>query len=234
MNTIGSHNEPQMSETAPAFGMHERHLRRKDGNPLYGLPAPRYTVADYLQVRRLDSEELNAFQGEMQLVIQQAINLPPNAESEVVLELRGKLDQLYTRCSGFGTSCGSHKQAIRKLIEVVMNAVWQASAGDPMARMELEQEEVARQQHYCLLEYPLISDLMRPDTPITQAELVPTLLQAEEDELEAVLWLFEAEQLVEIREQAGELLRHLREQGHELPEAWDNLQAIIEHIETEL
>ncbi|MCW8827723.1 MAG: hypothetical protein OQK94_01570 [Gammaproteobacteria bacterium] len=229
-----TNSNPHTKEQAPAFGMHERHLRRKDGNPLYGVPAPRYGIADYLQARRLDSEELNDFQGEMQTVIQQAINLPPNAESEVVLELRGKLDQLYTRCSGFDASCGSHKQAIRKLIEVVMTAVWQASAGDPMARMELEQEEVARQQHYCLLEYPLISDLMRPDTPITQAELIPTLLQAEEDELEAVLWLFEPEQLDDISAQASELLSRLQGEGHDLPEAWENLQAIIEHIETEL
>lgn len=219
---------------SPALGMHERHLRRKDSNPLYGVPVLRYTAADYMQARRLDSEELNSFQSEMQEVIQQAINLPSSAESEVVLELRGKLDQLYTRCSGFGTSCGSHKQSIRRLIEVVMSAVWQASADDPMARMELEHEEMARQQHFCLLEYPLISDLMRPDTPIGEDELIPTLLQAEEDELEAVMWMFEAEQLQQIREQASLLLSQRQEQGYDLPEAWENLQAIIEHIETEL
>lgn len=217
-----------------ALGMHERHLRRKDGNPLFGNPAPDYSPEDYLQARRLDSEELNAFQKEMQEVIQQAIELPANAQSETVLELRGKLDQLYVRCSGFGNSCGSHKQSIRKLIEIVMKAVWQAAADDPVARMELEHEELARQQHFCLLEYPLISDLMRPDTPISRDELVPTLLQADEDELEAVMWLFEPEQLNEIREQASELLTRCREQGYDLPEAWENLQAIIEHIETEL
>jgi len=223
-----------MKDKVPAFGMHERHLRRKDGNPLYGVPAPKYTQGDYMQARRLDSEEMNAFQNEMQEVIQQAIDLPSNVESEVVLELRGKLDQLYTRCSGFGSSCGTHKQSIRKLIDIVMNAVWQAAADDPMARMELEHEELARQQHFCLLEYPLISDLMRPDTPITQDELVPTLLQADEDELEAVMWMFEPEQLEDIRNQANTLLTRLKEQGYELADAWENLRHIEEHIETEL
>lgn len=233
LNGVTSNTETTTRQT-PAFGMHERHLRRKDGNPLYSVPAPCYAPEEYLQARRLDTDEMNAFQNEMQEVIQQAIDLPPNAESEVVLELRGKLDQLYTRCSGFGVSCGSHKQSIRKLIEIVMQAVWQASADDPMARMELEQEEMARQQHFCLLEYPLISDLMRPDTPITQDELIPTLLQAEEDELEAVLWMFEPQQLREIREEAQSLLAARREQGYELSDAWENLESIIEHIETEL
>jgi hypothetical protein len=93
---------------------------------------------------------------------------------------------------------------------------------------------LARQQHYCLLEYPLISDLMRPDTPVTQDELIPTLLQADEDELEAVMWMFEPEQLINIREEASQLLKDLQKQGFDLPDAWENLQAIIEHIETEL
>lgn len=229
---MNNHSQRSKEQT-PAFGMQERHLRRKDGNPLYSIPAPSYTSADYMQARRLDTEELNAFQSEMQEVIQLAIDLPSNAESDLVLALRGKLDQLYTRCSGFGTNCTSHKQSIRKLIEVVMNAVWEASADDPMARMELEQEEMARQQHFCLLEYPLISDLMRPDTPVRQDELIPTLLQAGEDELEAVMWMFEPEQLQDIRHEGESLLLQRREQGYPLPEAWANLQLIIEHIECE-
>ncbi len=222
-----------MKENKVIIGMNERHLRRKDGNPLYGVPAPAFSAEDYLQARRRDSEELNRFQSDMHEVIRQAIDLPPNSESDVVLALRGKLDQLYTRCSGFGGGCGSHKQSIRKLIDIVMKAVWQAAADDPVARMELEQEEMARQQHFCLLEYPLIADLMRPDTPITQEELIPTLLQAEEDELEAVLWMFEPGQLSSIQNGARVLLGERRKQGFELPPAWDNLRLIIEHLECE-
>lgn len=222
-----------MNESEVIIGMYERHLRRKDGNPLYAVPAPSFPSEMYLQARRRDSEELNRFQNDMREVIQQAIDLPANSESEVVLTLRGRLDQLYTRCSGFGANCGSHKQAIRKLIDIVMKAVWQAAADDPMARLELEQEEMARQQHFCLLEYALISDLMRPDTPITQKELVPTLLQAGEDELEAVLWMFEPEQLHTIRSDAQELLSVRRRQGFELPVAWENLQMIVDHLEGE-
>lgn len=222
-----------MSECDTFTGMYERHLRRKDNNPLFGVPAPRFPTEAYAEARRLDNEEMQRFQTDMRRVIQQAINLDANVESEVVLELRASLDQLYARCSGLGGNCGEHKQALRRLIDVVMNAVWQAAADDPMARMELEQEELARQQHFCLMEYPLISDLMRPDTPITQEELIPTLLQAEEDELEAVLWMFEPEQLVAIRKEGERLLSERRQQGFELPEAWENLESLIDHLENE-
>ena len=222
-----------MSECSTFTGMYERHLRRKDSNPLFGVPAPQVTPEAYAEARRLDTEEMQRFQSDMRQVIQQAINLEANVESEVVLELRARLDQLYARCSGLGGNCGDHKQAIRRLIDVVMNAVWQAAADDPMARMELEQEELARQQHFCLMEYPLISDLMRPDTPISQDELIPTLLQAGEDELEAVLWMFEPEQLAVLRRDAQALLAERRRQGYELTAAWENLELIVEHIESE-
>ncbi len=210
-------------------GMHERHLLRKDGNPLFG--SPDYPAEAYLEARRLDQQEHQRFEQDMREVIQQAINLDANAESEVVLELRGRLDQLYTRCSCLGEHCMDHKQSLRKLIDIVMKAVWQAAADDPQARMELEQEEMARQQHFLLLEYPLIADMMRPDTPIGQDELVPTLLQAEEDEMEAVLWMFEPQQLAAIRQQAEVLLKRLAAEGHLLSHAWHNLELMAEHLE---
>jgi hypothetical protein len=216
-----------IDDTDSHIGMHERHLLRKEGNRLFG--APDYPAELWLEARQQDHEEILRFEREMREAIEQAINLEPNAESEVVLALRGRLDQLYTRCSGLGGHCSEHKQALRKLIDVVMKAVWQAAADDPMARMELEQEELARQQHYFLLEYPLISDLMRPDTPIGPDELVPTLLQAEEDELEAVLWMFEPEQLLAIRSQAEALLDGL--EGPLPHGAQENLRLIVEHLE---
>ena len=217
-----------MDDTAASVGMHERHLLRKDGNPLYQLPVADYSAEELLQARQRDHEELHRFHDEMRAVIQQAIELEASVESEVILELRGKLDQLYTRCSGFGSGCSEHKQNIRKLIDLVMKAVWQAAADDPQARMELEQEEMARQQHYRLLEYPLVADLIRPDTPINNGELVPTLLQAESEELEAVLWMFEPQQLKQMCDEAEKLLLQRKEAGLDLPEAWDKLKMMRE------
>ncbi|MCW8919644.1 MAG: hypothetical protein OQL08_12635 [Gammaproteobacteria bacterium] len=220
-----------MQQHAAYVGMYERHLLRRDGNPLFRLPAADYSANEVLQARQRDSEELQQFHQEMREAIQQAIELPGNVASEVILELRGRLDQLYTRCSGFGNSCREHKENLRKLIDLVMKAVWQAAADDPQARLELEQEEMARQQHYRLLEYPLVADLLRPDTPIASDELVPSLLLAADDELEAVMWLFEREQLRQICNEAETLLQQRRAEGFALPQAWEKLQFMREHLE---
>jgi hypothetical protein len=221
-----------MNDTSTRVGMYERHLLRKDGNPLFGVPVTEYSAEELMQARQRDAEEMHDFHNEMRSVIQQAIELEANVESEVILELRGKLDQLYTRCSGFGAGCGEHKENIRKLIDLVMKAVWQAAADDPQARMELEQEETARQQHYRLLEYPLISDLLRPDTPINNGELIPTLLQASDDELEALIWLFETEQLIQICDDAEKLLLQRKQEGYQLEDAWIKLKQFRENIES--
>jgi len=218
-----------MNSATAAVGMYERHLLRKDGNPLFGLPVADYSGDDYIRARQQDNEELHQFHEEMRQVIQQAIELQANVESEVILELRGKLDQLYTRCSGFGRGCSEHKQNIRKLIDLVMKAVWQAAANDPQARMELEQEEMARQQHYRLLEYPLVADLLRPDTPINTDELIPTLLYATSEELEAALWMFESAQLQHLCEEATRLLEQRKAEGHHLDDAWAKLKIMQEH-----
>lgn len=213
-------------------GMYERHLLRKDGNPLYGVPVADFSAEAFMQARQRDREELFQFHEDMRGVIQQAISLQGNVESEVILELRGQLDQLYARCSGFGAGCGEHKQNIRKLIDLVMKAVWQAAGDDPQARMELEQEEMARQQHYRLLEYPLVAELLRPDTPIEPEELIPTLLHAANDELEAVLWLFVPEQLQQICDEAQALLQQRNAAGYPLEEAWGKLRLMQEHLNT--
>jgi hypothetical protein len=219
-----------MNDGGAAVGMYERHLLRKDGNPLFSLPVADYSGDEYIQARQRDNEELHQFHDEMRQVIQQAIELEANVESEVILELRGKLDQLYARCSGFGSSCGEHKQNIRKLIDLVMKAVWQAAGNDPQARTELEQEELARQQHFRLLEYPLIADLMRPDTPIASDELIPTLLQANTEELEAALWMFAPEQLNHLCDEAEKLLAQRKDEGYELEDAWDKLKFMQEQV----
>jgi hypothetical protein len=220
----------KVNTASPGIGMYERHLQRKDGNPLYQLPVSDYSAEEFIQARQRDNEQLHHFHNEMRSVIQQAIELEANVESEVILELRGKLDQLYARCSGFGSGCGEHKQNIRKLIDLVMKAVWQAASNDPQARMELEQEEMARQQHFRLLEYPLVADMLLPDSPIESDELIPTLLLAESEELEAVMWMFEPEQLQQICNDAEALLKQRRDEGFELETAWEKLKLMQEHL----
>ncbi len=209
-------------------GAHERHLLRKRGNPLFGPVADIATdSAAQAQARLADAQERDAFIQRFQALLQQAINLKPNEESEVLLALKGSLDEAYTHCSSLGGELGPLRQGLARLTETVMVAVRAAAGSDPQAMMELEQEALARASHYRLLEHVLVADLMRPNSVVPADELVPTLLDAPQAALEAALWLFDGEQLGRLGGEGRLLLSHCREQGAELPAAWRNL-ALLE------
>lgn len=207
-------------------GPQERHLRRRIANPLF-RDAPEAADPDaLLEAQRLDHEALVAFIEELKQLIAEAVSLPPNVDSDQVLGLKERLDKAYETACGMADDQSGNKAAIRRLIEVIMQAVWKGAAGDPQAEDELRQEEQARALHFELLEHPLVADLLAPDSPVGEDELVPTLLGAAETELDAALDLFDEAQLREIARQGRQRLSELDPRGEALPEAWNRLHRI--------
>lgn len=179
-------------------GRHERHYRRGLANPLFPDAPLRPDDATLLEMQRRDHEELLAFLGELRQTVQRAVELRPNEGSEVVLELKERLDRLYEASAGLADDQGDNQAVIRQLLEVIMRNVERGAAGDPRALDELAQERAARTAHFALLQYPLVADLLHPDSRIAADELAPTLLSAPPDELAAALELFDREQLSEL------------------------------------
>ncbi len=190
-------------------GRHERHYRRRLGNPLFpGGPQTRDDDA-LLEVQRLDHVELLAFLAELRRTMQRAVELQANEGSEVILEIKESLDRLYETSAGLAEDQRSNQAAIRQLLEVIMRNVERGAAGDPHAQQELAQERIARDAHFALLHSPLVADLLHPDTTIPADELVPSLLSAEREDLDAALQLFDRGQLVQLQDEVQQFLdRH--------------------------
>ena len=179
-------------------GRHERHYRRRIDSPLFG---ERRLVADdesLLEHQRLDHEALVKFVSVLRATFQRAVELQPNEGSETVLELKEQLDRLYEEAAGLPEDHANNQSAINQLLEVIMRNVERGAAGDVQAQAELVQERDARALHQALLAYPLVADLLHPESPIASDDLAPTLLSSPEDELDAALALFDAEQLAEL------------------------------------
>ncbi|MFP5505006.1 MAG: hypothetical protein ACLGH6_02295 [Gammaproteobacteria bacterium] len=176
-------------------GAHERQLIRCADNPLFP-PERRHVIqVEVNRAQRLDAEEAVAFQDEFRSLVQRASELRPQEDSEVILKLKEELDRAYERCCGLPDAPVEIKTALRKLLEIVMRAVWRGAGDDAEAQVNLREEEAARAAHFQLLEQPLIADLIRPDSPIGPDELVPTLLSESETAVSAALELFDADQL---------------------------------------
>jgi hypothetical protein len=187
-------------------GSRERHLMRKQANPLFPEGARLISSEQLLEAQRLDHEELVNFITRFKTLIHQVVNLPPNAESETILAIKEQLDQAYEQASGLADDQQETKQAVEKLTAVIMQAIRKGAENDGVALQELEQETRARQAHYELLHSPLVADILNPDSPIQEGELVPVLLSATEQEFTAALALFDPDQRGILARQAQALM----------------------------
>jgi hypothetical protein len=198
-------------------GMHERHLRRKVNNPLFVDST--MSQQDILAAREHDERELEAFMQDFHGLARDASALDASADSEVLLALKARLDQCYERCCG---QMGKHdeiRQGLTNLIDAIMAAVIRASASDRHALDKLEDEIAARKQHFAMLQYPLIVDMLRPDSPLTAEDLIPSLLSANEEDALAAAALFTHEQRVLMCQQGQALLERVAEAGGEVTAA---------------
>ena len=208
-------------------GRRERHLQRRHGNPLFADPPPQVSEKELERSRGEDLEEAQKFQGDFVALIQEAVDLKPSEESEVILKLKERVDQAYEQASGLAGDQAPVKAAIPQLITAIMGAVRRGAGDDPLALQELAQEDEARALHFRLLDHPLVADLLAPDSPVTAEELLPTLLSSDVDALEAALQLFEPEQLVSLAQEGRALLERLDREGRLPPAAKERL-ALIE------
>lgn len=214
-------------------GPRERHLMRKANNPLFPEAARHVTQDDVIQARQQDEMELIEFMNNFQTLVQEAINLKPETDSEIILDLKARLDQSYGQCCTLPGDQSQIKQAVEKLIDAIMSAVRISAQDDPKALGKLEDEVTARESHYALHEFKLVADLMLEESPIASDELVACLLSEEQDGLIAALNLFEEEALAAIYQQAKSLLQSIPGSENSLANAWQRL-GIIETFLTQL
>jgi len=219
--------KPRQVVVKPQFsshpGAHERQLIRCADNPLFPEKRRQVIQIEVTQAQRRDAEEANAFQTDFQALLQRAIKLDPQADSEVILKLKEDLDQAYERSCGLGGDLREIQTALRKLLNIVMQAVWRGAANDPAAEANLREEELARAAHFQLLELPFIADLIRPDSPIGPDELIPSLLSESTEGVTAALELFDADQLTVLYRDAQAWLESLPQSRSELAAAWARL-----------
>ena len=216
-----------MLELLPQAGCWERHLLCKVNNFLFPEDRRNPGAKEMLQARQQDQQDRQMFAEQFHLLVTDAMALKPNVPSEVVLQLKERMEKLSILGSSIGPSVAKEITAIYKLHSVVAQTIAQSIGEDTLAKTELENEAAAFELHQSLLQHPLVAMLLRPESPILENELVPTLLSEENPEcLAAVLCLFDEAQLGELRQEATALLSSLTSAGKHMPLAWNNLEIL--------
>jgi len=212
-------------------GRRERQLKRRHNNPLFAWPPWIAEPEDLLAAQRADHAELERFRASFRELMQRAIDLPPDAGSDLVLSLKEDLERHYEQACGLPENQDQQKTAISKLLDVIMRVMRRHSDQDPVARQELTDEAQARALHFRLLESPLVVDLLDPDSPIGAHELLPALLSSPTEEVSAATELFDAEQLTRLVSQGETLLAQMHEHGLRATKAEQRLGLIRARLE---
>ncbi len=187
-------------------GRRERHLLRKRDNPLFATEQRQITPAQLDEAQRLDHEEIVDFIPRFRQLVLKASQLRPNEGSEVLLELKEQLDRAYEEARGLADDQGETLAAIEKLVALIMAAIRKGAGNDALALAELDQEEAARKAHFALVSFPLVADLLYPESPIAADELAATLLSSATEELDAALEIFDEDQLRALHDDAQSLI----------------------------
>jgi len=187
-------------------GRHERHFKRKLKNPLFPRPIHEYSNDDLLAVQKLDHEEIIDFLQKLKKLVNQAVNLDAKADSDVVLDLKAELEKQYEIACRLGDQQGNNKAAIRDLLKIIMVTISRHAGGDSKAENELMQEQMAREQHFAMLENALVADLLDPDSVIKEDELPAVMLSEDEQQVRTALTLLSDEHRQLLLSEAGALL----------------------------
>lgn len=185
-------------------GAHERHLRRKVNNPLFGDVS--VTQEDIQRAREEDEKELRRFLDEFHAIANDASQLDASAEADLLIGLKQRLEKSYECSCGVMGSQEEIQTALSKLIDSIMNTLMHSAVEDVAAQQKLTDEHHLRQKHFDRLGYDLVADLLRVDSPINPDDLVPALLSAPAQAARAAVSLFTDEQQALLFDTANKML----------------------------
>lgn len=212
-------------------GRRERQLLRRHENPLFRWPPHPVAPEDLLAAQKADHEDLERFQRTFKQAIQQAVELPPDAGSDAVLSLKEALEEHYEQSFALPADLSEERTALKRLIDLIMKALWRQAADDPVAHQELSDEEAARRIHFALLEQPLAADLLHGESCIAPEELAPTLLSSTDAEVAAACELFDGPQLALLLEGCKALVAELAEHKIETHAAANRMALLRQRVE---
>lgn len=184
-----------------------------------------------LQVeQRRDDDELTEFLAQVKSLVSEVGGLSPDSQASLIVDLTARADAYYEQCLGLPGDQRRVKSALIKLI-TELTRLNMRTMHDTQSLVALQDEQVKRLAHFTRLEFPLTGDLCRPQSPVEDGEVAPTLLSEAPEAVSAALNLFDDQRVVSIQEQARSLIERRREEGFDVSGAEESLALIDRRIE---
>ena len=203
-------------------GAYERHFLRRNENPLFGLRQTDPASDNLQRWQAKDHDILQGFIIDFRELLGRVTQLKANENSDVILEIKDRLDALYSQSACVADDQSLMQESIKKLLDVVTQSIRKSANDNKQALQELEQEEKAREANFKFLESNLVADILDPKSPIENNDLLPTLLSAEKDDLALAVQLFDEKQMGLLLSEGSLLLEGLNKKGSNTKKAIEN------------
>lgn len=214
-------------EWSEAPGCFERHLQRRYRNPLFPLERRRIAIADVITARARDEVDLKELELRIKSLFEKASTLPDQASFHEGLILRAEVEKLLFRCAEVGAVAAQAKAVLQRVYDSLAEGMREASP--PEGRQELDN---AFAHSACLQKMQsneFIAQLTRSDTPISAAEVIPSLLSESVEMIRTYVGFLNKSGRGLDRasvEEATRILGQATKEGYEIAEAQQKLQAL--------
>ena len=153
-------------------GAWERHLIRRHDSPQYFIGTKRPTALDIADAQTRDQVELVEFNKSLESLIHRSMSLTDSACTESISSVKKELDACHNTAFGLAADLIDQKEALASLNAVITGAMQRSlPTANQQARLcAIMQKEAQRKERLHLLEFPIVSDLLRSVCPVPPDE----------------------------------------------------------------
>ncbi|MCG8383552.1 MAG: hypothetical protein MJA28_15265 [Gammaproteobacteria bacterium] len=209
-------------------GIRERHLIRKQDNPLLVSDKP-LSQQDIREARTADQKEVNEFLVDLYKLIAKAPKLDLEENFDEALDYMQQLGAKECLSVTLGGALAPVKPRLARMIDNVTRALWRSAAHHTHVMAQLEAFEGEREAHQELLQHQFIADLMHADNIISAHDFVQVLLYEDEDVIKTMMAVLGQDQRDFVQKKARAFARKF-ESLDEISEDFQPIQAALEVI----
>ena len=197
-------------------GACERHLIRRHDNPHYFSGGQPPATIEIAEAQAKDQQELIRFNTSLETLIHRSMSLTESTCSDSLASVKKELDACQNTAFGLAADLMEQKGALASINSIITAAMQHALRDDAAGLNSMMQKEAARMEQLQLLEYPIVSDLLRSDSPVPADELPAALLSESDNAYKAALEIFDEDRKIQLAHRLDILIKSLDSENHKL------------------
>ncbi len=210
-------------------GCFERHLQRRYMNPLFPLERRGVCTGDILETRARDRADLRQLQADCERTVKEITETTTNSPNqrftfEQAFQQVEAFEQLIVRAAEIGDLANPIRDFLRVAGDSLKTSMREACPQHVKAELDVA---IAKRERYVqTFADPFLAQMKRRDTPISDKEVVPSLLTEPAVTVQLFATTLPEAYRTELHVVAAALIANVQREGNTVPEAEEKLLAL--------